>query len=157
MCSRTEATWKQRVTPFREVTAIVWSVESVQATPRQSARRDAAGPGPGEASSGACDAALARAFTFLGKRWSGVILGTLTNGPAGFAELKRRVDGISDSVLSERLAELQATGLVIRSVEPGPPVSVSYVLSGAGAALIPAMHELSAWASQNLPDAAPAS
>jgi DNA-binding HxlR family transcriptional regulator len=100
---------------------------------------------------------LARAFTFLGKRWSGVILGTLTNGPAGFAELKRRVDGISDSVLSERLAELQATGLVIRSVESGPPVSVSYVLSGAGAALIPAMHELSAWASQNLPDAAPAS
>jgi len=85
-----------------------------------------------------------------------VILGTLTNGPAGFAELRRRVDGISDSVLSERLAELQATGLVIRSVESGPPVSVSYVLSKAGAALIPAMHELSAWASQNLPDAAPA-
>jgi uncharacterized protein (TIGR03083 family) len=110
----------------------------------------------GEESSRSCDAALARAFKFLGKRWSGVILGTLTNGQAGFAELKRRVDGISDSVLSDRLAELQVAGLVIRSVEPGPPVSVSYVLSEAGAALIPAMYELSAWASENLPDADPA-
>jgi DNA-binding HxlR family transcriptional regulator len=104
-----------------------------------------------------CDAALARAFKFLGKRWSGVILGTLTNGPAGFAELKRGVSGISDSVLSERLTELQGAGLVIRSVEPGPPISVSYGLSPAGAALIPAMHALSAWASTNLPDADPAS
>lgn len=36
-----------------------------------------------------CDAALARAFDFLGKRWSGVLLGTLLTGPAGFSELKR--------------------------------------------------------------------
>ncbi len=118
--------------------------------------------GPGTQGSGAelpksCDAALAQAFKFLGKRWSGVILGTLTNGPAGFAELKRSVSGISDSVLSERLTELQGAGLVIRSVEPGPPVSVSYGLSEAGAALIPAMHALSAWASENLPDASPVS
>ena len=67
-----------------------------------------------------CDAALAQAFTFLGKRWNGVILGTLTNGSSGFAELKRSVSGISDSVLSERLSELQAAGLIVRSVEPGP-------------------------------------
>ena len=59
-----------------------------------------------------CDAALARAFGFLGKRWSGVILGTLANGESGFAELKRRVEGISDSVLSDRLAELQGAGLI---------------------------------------------
>jgi DNA-binding HxlR family transcriptional regulator len=103
-----------------------------------------------------CDAALAQAFKFLGKRWSGVILGTLTNGQAGFAELKRSVSGISDSVLSERLTELQGAGLVTRSVEPGPPVSVSYGLSDAGAALIPVMHALSAWASANLPGADPA-
>jgi DNA-binding HxlR family transcriptional regulator len=109
--------------------------------------------GSGEELLKSCDAALAQAFKFLGKRWSGVILGTLTNGQAGFAELKRSVSGISDSVLSERLAELQGAGLVTRSVEPGPPVSVSYGLTDAGAALIPAMHALSAWASANLPDA----
>jgi DNA-binding HxlR family transcriptional regulator len=105
-----------------------------------------------ETAPSACDAALARAFDFLGKRWSGVILGTLTNGPVGFAELARRVEGISDSVLSDRLTELQGAGLVDRSVDPGPPVSVTYALSGAGAALIPAMQELSAWAAANLAD-----
>ena len=98
-----------------------------------------------------CDGALARAFVFLGKRWNGVILGTLTNGSSGFAELKRNVVGISDSVLSERLSELQAAGLIVRAVDSGPPVSVSYRLSDTGSALIPAMHALGAWAADNLP------
>jgi DNA-binding HxlR family transcriptional regulator len=97
-----------------------------------------------------CDAALVRAFRFLGKRWSGVILGTLTGGPLGFAELGRRVEGISDSVLAERLGELQTAGLVVREVQSGPPVSVTYSLSDAGSALLPAMHELSLWAATNL-------
>jgi DNA-binding HxlR family transcriptional regulator len=99
----------------------------------------------------ACDEALARAFRFLGKRWSGVILGTLANGPVGFAELGRRVVGISDSVLSERLSDLQVAGLIVRNVQPGPPVSVTYALAPAGSALLPAMHELSVWATGNLP------
>jgi DNA-binding HxlR family transcriptional regulator len=98
-----------------------------------------------------CDEALVRAFRFLGKRWSGVILGTLTGGPLGFAELGRRVEGISDSVLAERLSDLQVSGLVLRDVQVGPPVSVTYTLSSAGSALLPAMHELSMWAANNLP------
>jgi DNA-binding HxlR family transcriptional regulator len=99
----------------------------------------------------ACDGALARAFGFLGKRWNGVILGTLMNGPAGFADLKRAVTGISDSVLSERLSELAAAGLVQRAVDNGPPISVSYTLTAAGQALLPALTELTSWAAQNLP------
>jgi DNA-binding HxlR family transcriptional regulator len=98
-----------------------------------------------------CDEALVRAFQFLGKRWSGVILGTLTSGPLGFAELGRRVEGISDSVLAERLSELQASGLIVRDVQVGPPVSVMYTLSSAGTALMPAMRELTLWAANNLP------
>lgn len=98
-----------------------------------------------------CDEALVRAFQFLGKRWSGVILGTLVAGPLGFAELGRRVEGISDSVLAERLSDLQESGLVLRQVHVGPPVSVSYTLSISGCALLPSMHELSLWASNNLP------
>jgi DNA-binding HxlR family transcriptional regulator len=99
----------------------------------------------------ACDGALARAFGFLGKRWNGVLLGTLMNGPAGFADLKRAVTGISDSVLSERLSELAGAGLVQRTVDNGPPISVSYALTGAGEALLPALNELTTWAAQNLP------
>jgi len=100
-----------------------------------------------------CDAALARAFAFLGKRWNGVILGTRTNGPAGFAEPRRTLGGISDSVLSERLTELAGAGLVQRTVADGPPVSVSYGLTAAGQALLPAMQELTTWAADNLPAA----
>ena len=98
-----------------------------------------------------CDHALARAFDFLGKRWNGVILGTLANGPSGYAELRRNVCGISDSVLAERLSELHEAGLIARSVESGPPVSVSYDLSPTGQALVPALAALGAWASQHLP------
>jgi DNA-binding HxlR family transcriptional regulator len=97
----------------------------------------------------ACDAALSRAFEFLGKRWNGVLLGTLIQGPAGFAELKRGL-GISDSVLSDRLVELTRAGLVERTVDTGPPVAVSYALTASGQAVLPAMKALTTWAQENL-------
>jgi DNA-binding HxlR family transcriptional regulator len=99
----------------------------------------------------ACDGALVRAFGFLGKRWNGVILATLLGGSASFSELKRAVQGISDSVLADRLAELGQAGLVDRSVEAGPPVAVSYSLTPAGQALLPVLQDLTTWARDNLP------
>jgi DNA-binding HxlR family transcriptional regulator len=104
----------------------------------------------------ACDAALSQAFEFLGKRWNGVLLGALVQGPAGFAELKRLVRGISDSVLSERLGGLVAAGLVLRTVEEGPPVAVLYRASESGLALMPALDALTTWARDNLPERPPA-
>ena len=89
-----------------------------------------------------CDAALARAFEFLGKRWNGVILGTLLDGPASFSDLKRAIDGISDSVLSDRLADLAAGGLITRTVSEGPPLAVSYALTDRGRALMPALDQI---------------
>jgi DNA-binding HxlR family transcriptional regulator len=97
------------------------------------------------------DAALARAFGFLGKRWNGVVLGTLSTGPTGFRELSRAVGGISDSVLSERLADLTAAGLITRTVDEGPPLAVSYALSDRGRALIPALEQIALWAQEHLP------
>src|SRR2546425_5183883 len=85
----------------------------------------------------AADAALVRAFDLLGKRWTGVVLGTLSGGPAGFRALSRAVEGISDSVLSDRLSELCDVGLATRTVDEGPPVSVAYELTEAGRALLP--------------------
>lgn len=98
-----------------------------------------------------CDAGLARAFAFLGKRWNGVLLGTLADGPAGFAELTRALPGISESVLSDRLGELARVGLVSRTVREGPPLGVSYQLTERGAALVPALRALARWAHENLP------
>lgn len=100
----------------------------------------------------ACDGALTRAFGFLGKRWNGVILATLQHGPLGYAELRRAVEGISDSVLSERLSELSGAGLTVREVEPGPPVMVRYRLTPDGTALMPILGELAGWASRHLPE-----
>jgi DNA-binding HxlR family transcriptional regulator len=96
------------------------------------------------------DAALARAFEFLGKRWNGVVLGVLGSGPAGFRELSRAIGGISDSVLSDRLADLCRAGLVVRTVEDGPPVSVSYALTDRGKALIPALEQIALWSEEHL-------
>ncbi|MCW3062968.1 MAG: transcriptional regulator, HxlR family [Solirubrobacterales bacterium] len=103
--------------------------------------------------SAGCDrgkAALGRAFEFLGKRWNGVLLGTLRNGPAGFRELSRAVDGISDSVLSDRLSDLGAAGLIVRTVDEGPPLAVAYALTDRGKALLPALEQITLWAQEHL-------
>ena len=98
-----------------------------------------------------CDRALVRAFEFLGKRWSGVVLGSLIHRPAGYRELSRAIDGISDSVLSDRLSALTAAGLVSRTVDEGPPLAVAYALTERGRALIPALEALGRWAEEHLP------
>jgi DNA-binding HxlR family transcriptional regulator len=106
-----------------------------------------------EKGSGVClegDAALARAFDFLGKRWTAVILSSLGRGPTGFRELSRAIGRISDSVLSDRLAELTRAGLVERAVDVGPPVSVSYSLTDCAKALLPALEQIAFWADENL-------
>ncbi len=98
-----------------------------------------------------CDAGIRRAFEFLGKRWNGVILGTLSSGPLGFAELRRGVGAITDSVLSDRLVELAEVGLVERTVTQTRPPGVSYRLTSTGAQLVPILHQLGSWAEVALP------
>ena len=98
-----------------------------------------------------CDRGLSLAFAFLGKRWNGILLGTLGGGPAGFAELKRAIPGISERMLSDRLTELAEAGLLVREVDSGPPLRVSYRLTEAGEALGPALGELGRWAERHLP------
>ena len=98
----------------------------------------------------AADESLLRAFDLLGKRWTGVLLGTLRAGPVGFRALARAVPGISDSVLSDRLGELTRAGLVARTVAEGPPVSVTYTLTEAGRALLPALEQIRRWAERHL-------
>jgi len=97
-----------------------------------------------------CDAALSDAFALLGKRWNGMIIGSLMGGAAGFAEIRRALETISDSVLSDRLSELTAAGLVVREVEEGPPVAVRYRLAESGVALVPVLRDLMDWARGNL-------
>lgn len=97
-----------------------------------------------------CDAAVTLAFSVLGKRWNGMIVSSLGGGPSTFVALRRSVAGISDTVLSDRLAELADTGLVSRTVDAGPPVTVSYALTESGEGLLPILDDLGTWASANL-------
>jgi DNA-binding HxlR family transcriptional regulator len=97
-----------------------------------------------------CDAAVTLAFSVLGKRWNGMIVSALGSGASSFSGLRRAVPGISDAVLSDRLAELVDAGLIVRAVSPGPPVAVSYDLTDSGDRLLPILDQLGEWATGNL-------
>lgn len=87
------------------------------------------------------------AIELIGKRWSGAIIWALSEGPLRFADLKRAVPGLSDRLLSQRLRELEATGLIERRVEDGKPVRVHYGLTEKGRGLKPAVRAVQEWAS----------
>jgi DNA-binding HxlR family transcriptional regulator len=92
------------------------------------------------------DDCMTRVFSLLGKRWSGLVVAGLMQRPVYFSELRRAIPGISERMLSDRLTELTAVGLVVREVTEGPPLRVSYRLTEAGTALGPALRELGRWA-----------
>ncbi|WP_416974072.1 winged helix-turn-helix transcriptional regulator [Streptomyces sp. 4F14] len=101
------------------------------------------------------DEGISRVFALLGKRWNGVIVAVLMPHPAHFVELRRAIPGISERMLSDRLTELGAAGLVVREVDEGPPLRVTYRLTEAGAALRPALRELKEWSDSHLPKTEP--
>lgn len=98
------------------------------------------------------DDGMARVFGLFGKRWTGLVVAALMERGAYFADLRRAIPGISERMLSDRLTELAATGLVVREVDEGPPLRVGYRLTEAGRALEPALKELTRWAETYLPD-----
>jgi len=98
--------------------------------------------------------ALTGVFALLGKRWTGLVLAALMRGPVHYAELQRAVPGISERMLSNRLAELTTADLVIREVVAGPPLGVRYRVTVKGAALRPAMEQLAKWADEHFPSIA---
>lgn len=82
----------------------------------------------------------------LGKRWTGLLLYTLMEGPRRFCELTAAVEGLSDRVLSDRLRELEVEGVVERMVYPQIPVRVEYKLTEKGLALKPVVEAIHNWA-----------
>lgn len=101
------------------------------------------------------DDGITRVFALLGKRWTGLIVAVLMPHPAHFVDLRRAIPGISERMLSDRLTELAAAGLVVREVDEGPPLRVVYRLTEGGVALEPALRELKDWATVHLPQSWP--
>ncbi|GMU40102.1 MAG: HxlR family transcriptional regulator [Chloroflexota bacterium] len=86
------------------------------------------------------------AVELIGRRWTGGILRAMLAGAMRFSDIAATIPGLSDRLLSERLKELEAEGLIRREVYPDTPVRIEYHLTEKGRALLPAVEELAAWA-----------
>ncbi|TWT24732.1 helix-turn-helix domain-containing protein [Planomicrobium sp. CPCC 101110] len=84
------------------------------------------------------------AISILSQRWTGLIIYQLLSGPQRFSQLTEAI-GISGRLLSERLKNLEASGLVTRTVYPETPVRIEYCLTEKGIALKPVMDEIQSW------------
>jgi len=90
------------------------------------------------------------AVELIGRRWTGAIVEVLMQStePLRFSEISAAVPELSDRLLSERMKELEARGVVERIVAAGPPTRVRYALTPMGRSLGPALGEIKAWAQQ---------
>jgi DNA-binding HxlR family transcriptional regulator len=96
------------------------------------------------------------AVELLGRRWAGAIVSILLRGPARYNEIRAEIPEISDRMLAERLKELEAEGVLVRTVIPEPPVGVEYRLTEKGRALESAVSAIARWAEKWIPVPAPA-
>jgi DNA-binding HxlR family transcriptional regulator len=87
----------------------------------------------------------AACFQLLGKKWTAFIVWALLDGPKRFTELVEAAPGLRDRVLSQRLRELEAAGIVTRSQYLEIPPRVEYELTAAGRALRPVIEEMERW------------
>lgn len=86
------------------------------------------------------------AIELVGRRWTGAILSAMLMGASRFTDIIHAVPGLSDRLLSERLKELEANGIVLREVHPETPVRIEYHLTKKGKDLNDVIAALSEWA-----------
>jgi DNA-binding HxlR family transcriptional regulator len=119
----------------------------VREAPEPPARDADGGEGDAAGAEPACCPLYHRAVELVGRRWTGAILEILIQGGSlRFSQIASAVKDLSDRMLSDRLKELEAWGLVERTVHPGPPIRVEYALTRKGRELAPALAELKRWA-----------
>lgn len=85
------------------------------------------------------------ALDVIGGRWKGVLLYHLIDGPKRNGELRRRVRGVVPRVLAQQLRELEAAGVISRTVYPEVPPKVEYALTPFGRGLEPVLLDLRDW------------
>src|SRR5436309_3443735 len=95
------------------------------------------------------------AIQVLGRSWNALILNVLQGGPLRFSELSERAKGPGDKVLSARLKDLEVRGLLVRSVDAGPPVRVSYELTRSGRTFGDLAQAIERWGRELMQEAKP--
>ena len=91
---------------------------------------------------------IARALDVIGERWALLIVRELVLGPKRFTDLQAGLRRVSPDVLSQRLRELEAAGVIERRTLPRPAASRVYELTARGRALEPALHALGRFGSR---------
>jgi DNA-binding HxlR family transcriptional regulator len=86
------------------------------------------------------------AVDILGRRWTGLVVWALTEGPRRFGELAQKLEVVSERMLSERLKELELEGIVQRQVFAETPVRIEYSLTEKGQALTTVLEAVAQWA-----------
>jgi DNA-binding HxlR family transcriptional regulator len=92
-----------------------------------------------------CDS-FQRGAEIVGKRWVPQIVWVLLGGRHRYSALREAIPDISDTLLSERLRELEAAGIVTRTVTPSTPVLIEYALTDRGRELADVIEGLASWA-----------
>jgi len=82
----------------------------------------------------------------IGDKWTVLVLGELgRHGACRFTELRKRLSGVSEKMLTQTLRALERDGLVLRTVYPAVPVRVEYTLTPLGQTLREPMRTLTEW------------
>lgn len=88
---------------------------------------------------------VATTVQLIGSKWKLLILRNLLQRPWRFNELKRRLDGISQKVLTDSLRSMEEDGLITRTVYPEVPPHVEYALSETGESMRPILMAMQSW------------
>ncbi len=87
-----------------------------------------------------------RAINILGKKWNCMIIRSMLSTPRRFSDISNYIEGLSDRLLSQRLRELEESGIVERRVYDSRPVLVEYALTERGAAFRHVVEAIQNWA-----------
>ena len=89
-----------------------------------------------------------RATAILGKKWNCCIIRSMLSAPKRFSDISNYVEGLSDRLLSQRLQELEESGIVERRVYDSKPVLVEYALTEKGLDFRQVVEAIQRWADQ---------
>lgn len=87
---------------------------------------------------------------FIKGKWKALIICHLRNEPIRFLEPQRRIEGITQKILTEQLKALEEEGIILRVVYPEVPPRVEYELTEKGRELLPILDSIEEWAEKYL-------
>jgi DNA-binding HxlR family transcriptional regulator len=92
------------------------------------------------------------AFEVVGKKWTVLLIRNMLRGQSRFNEFLANIPGINPKILSARLKELEAEGIIVKRVRTTKPVAIEYALTEKGFAVLPILRQMVRWSLTWAPD-----